>query len=199
MTSDIQVFVRWKEQTIFAGEDVECIITFKNVAETSSPDAHGPQHPVHQRKASRSITVGSQSDSYFSLKSPQNFFFNNHYHRRSLTLSPRNKTFDRSHRISSSLGSPFGAAHSFPPQSPSTLGPGSNHKHKRSISILSIDSEGGGHDKTPATPQFNRARPARGHGRSASLQILPRRNDDNDASFLSPGMPPQSLLASIHS
>ncbi|KAJ9209122.1 hypothetical protein DTO021D3_430 [Paecilomyces variotii] len=188
MSSDIQVFVKWKEQTIFAGEDVECIITFKNVAETSSPDANGPQHPVHQRRASRPITAGSQPDSYFSLKSPQSFFFNNNNNnRRSIAGSPRNKAFDRSHRVSSSLGSPFGAAHSFPPQSPSNLGPGSNHKHKRSISILSIDSEGGGNDKTPVPPQLNRSRPAKGHGRSASLQILPRRNDDYEVSFSSPG------------
>lgn len=181
MPSDIQVFVKWKEQTIFAGEDVECIITFKNVAESSTPEPNEAQRTPHQRQSSRTITAGSAGDNYFSLKSPHNFFFNGNS-RRSLPGSPRAKTFDRSHRPATSLGSPFLASHSFPPlQTPSRLGNGhpSNHKHKRSVSILSIDSEGG-NDKTPVPSHFNRPSPARGHGRSASLQVLPRRNEGYD-------------------
>ncbi|KAI9934930.1 hypothetical protein MW887_000551 [Aspergillus wentii] len=76
MPSDIQVFVRWKDQTIFAGEDVECTITFKNVAESNTESNHGPQSQQqhHQRKQSRVGMVNSTSDSFFSLKSPQNLF-----------------------------------------------------------------------------------------------------------------------------
>ena len=40
MPSDLQVFVKWKEQTVFAGEDVECTITFKNVAEIAEEKAN---------------------------------------------------------------------------------------------------------------------------------------------------------------
>jgi hypothetical protein len=192
MPSDIQVFVKWKEQTIFAGEDVECIITFKNVSENGTPDApSGPQH-LHQRRASRSLngTGTSNSDGYFALKSPQ-FLFNGN--RRSLPQSPRQKTFDRSHRVSASLSSPLGAAHSFPPlHTPSRLNhtQSSGHKHKRSVSILSIDSEGGS-EKTSVPSQFNRPRP-RGHGRSASLQVLPRRSTGPEEIF-SPGIIHESL------
>lgn len=167
MSSDIQVFVKWKDQTIFAGEDVECTITFKNVADGAAESKNGGQH-THQRKQSRAANVTPHSDSFFSLKSPHNLFFNNH--RRSFpTRNPQ-------HRISSSLSSPLIGSHSFPPPSTPRSASSYGHKHKRSVSILSIDSEGGG-DKTPRTSsQFSRPWQTRGgHGRSASLQVVPKR------------------------
>ncbi|KAL4803579.1 Rgp1-domain-containing protein [Aspergillus unguis] len=172
MSSDIQVFVKWKDQSIFAGEDVECVITFKNVAERSD-DPNNAQTP-HLRKQSRTaMTPRSES---FSLRLPPNPFRNPN--RRSYPIVPRKSP---SHRISSSVSSPLIGSHSFPPPSTPRNGPlPAGHKHKRSVSILSIDSEGGNSsvagDKTPRTPsQLNSARPARGHGRSASLQVTPRR------------------------
>lgn len=188
MPSNIQVFVKWKDQTIFAGENVECIITFKNVAESGSEASNGGESGQHQRKASRvaNHTSNSNSDSFFSLKSPQNLFSG----RRSYSISSQRKPY---HRTASSLSSPLVASHSFPPPSgpstPRNWQPG--HSHKRSVSILSIDSEGQP-DSTPS-PQNFRGRPARGHGRSASLQIAPRRNDSYDDSYrkceYSPGCP----------
>lgn len=38
-TSNIRVFVRWHEQVVFAGEEVKCTITFRNVTRT------GPESP----------------------------------------------------------------------------------------------------------------------------------------------------------
>lgn len=173
MSSDIQVFVRWKEQTIFAGEDVECIITFKNVAESSHAEpARGVQPPA-QRKTPRPLNNGTNGDSYFSPRSPQNSFFHNT--RRTLVQTPRQKTFSRSHRQSASLGA-FATSHSFPPHyTASSLSQEQlpNRRHRRSVSILSIDSEVG-NDRSPIPSQFGRPRPLRGHGRSASLQISPQ-------------------------
>ncbi|KAL5003581.1 Rgp1-domain-containing protein [Aspergillus recurvatus] len=171
MSSDIQVFVKWKDQSIFAGEDVECTITFKNVAERSE-DPNNAQTP-HLRKQSRAA-ITPRSDS-FSLRLPSNPFRNPN--RRSYPISPRKSP---SHRISSSVSSSLIGSHSFPPPSTPRTGPSAGHKHKRSISILSIDSEGGNSsiagDKTPRTPsQLTHSRPVRGHGRSASLQVVPRR------------------------
>ncbi|KAL4956900.1 Rgp1-domain-containing protein [Aspergillus filifer] len=169
MSSDIQVFVKWKDQSIFAGEDVECTITFKNVAEKNDTPNHA-QTP-HLRKQSRSALT-PRSDT-FSLRLPSNPFRNPN--RRSYPITPRKSP---SHRISSSVSSPLIGSHSFPPPSTPRTGPSPGHKHKRSISILSIDSEGGSSvagDKTPKTPQLNHSRPTRGHGRSASLQVVPRR------------------------
>lgn len=178
MPSNIQVFVKWKDQTIFAGENVECTITFKNVTDSSSEARSGGEHGLHQRKASRvaNRASNSNSDSFFALKSPQGLFSG----RRSYSISSQRPP---NHRTASSLSSPIGASHSFPPPSgpstPRNWQPG--HSHKRSVSILSIDSEGQP-DKSPSQQNF-RARPARSHGRSASLQVAPRRNDSYDDSF----------------
>ncbi|KAL4893088.1 Rgp1-domain-containing protein [Aspergillus ambiguus] len=177
MPSDIQVFVKWKDQTIFAGEDVECTITFKNVAEQSAESSNGGQLP-HQRQQSRTGNTSPPSESLFSLKSPQSLFFNSH--RRSYpTLAKRTPT----HRISSSVSSPLIGSHSFPPPSTPRSGPPPGHKHKRSVSILSIDSDLPP-DSTPrSSSQFNRSKPVRGHGRSASLQVPPRRYEGYEDPF----------------
>ncbi|KAJ5666695.1 hypothetical protein N7462_011104 [Penicillium macrosclerotiorum] len=138
MPSNIQVFVKWKDQTIFAGENVECTITFKNVSETASEIGHGGEAGQHQRKLSRvaNHASSSNSDSFFSLKSPQSLFSG----RRSYSISSQRKSY---HRTASSLSSPLVSSSSFPPTSspstPRTWQPG--HSHKRSISILSIESE----------------------------------------------------------
>lgn len=157
---------------------MECTITFKNVAESSS-ESNNPNGSMHQKRPSRPATANAKSGSYFSLKSPAGLF--SHQNRRSYPLSPRKVPTDRSHRVSSSLSSPFGApSHSFPPaHSPTSRNwqlP--NHKHKRSVSILSIESDGGS-EKTAASSPFSRYRPTRYHGRSASLHVLPRRNNED--------------------
>ncbi|RDW90398.1 putative intracellular protein transport protein (Sat1) [Aspergillus mulundensis] len=185
MSSDIQVFVKWKDQSIFAGEDVECTITFKNVAETGEEPNNA--QTLHLRKQSRAAMT-PRSDS-FSLRLPSNPFRNPN--RRSYPIVPRKSP---SHRISSSVSSPLIGSHSFPPPSTPRTGPSAGHKHKRSVSILSIDSEGGNSsvagDKTPRTPsQLTHSRPVRGHGRSASLQVVPRRYEgyeDNPKGLRSP-------------
>jgi hypothetical protein len=176
-SSNIQVFVKWKDQTIFAGEDVECVITFKNVTDTTPAASNGGEG--HQRKLSRvaNHASNSASDSFFSFKSPNSLFSG----RRSYSISSQRKPF---HRTASSLSSPLVGSNSFPPNSPSTprsWQPG--HSHKRSVSILSIDSEG--HvDSSPSPQNFARAKSiARGHGRSASLQVAPRRNDSYDEAY----------------
>ncbi|PWY71666.1 intracellular protein transport protein [Aspergillus heteromorphus CBS 117.55] len=179
MPPDIQVFVKWKEQTIFAGEDVECIITFKNVAETNVEPRAGGQ-TLHQRQPSRATS--SHSESLFSLRSPQKFFFSPH--RRSYPNIPKKSP---SHRISSSVSSPLIGSHSFPPTSSPRNGPPPSGTHKRSVSILSIDSEGTGEPTPRTSSQYSRSRPTWGHGRAASLQVLPRRNEFYEDSFAKAG------------
>lgn len=175
MPSNIQVFVKWKDQTIFAGENVECTITFKNVADSGSDASNGGDAAQHQRRTSRvaNHANSANSDSFFSLKSPQNLFSG----RRSYSISSQRRPY---HRSASSLSSPLGASHSFPPPSgpstPRNWQPG--HGHKRSVSILSIDGEG--QPEKTSSPQNFKGRPARGHGRSASVQLVPRRNDSYD-------------------
>ncbi|CAG7931994.1 unnamed protein product [Penicillium olsonii] len=176
MPSDIQVFVKWKDQTIFAGENVECTITFKNVADTS---AESNPESLHSRKGSRVANhtnhTSSNSESFFGFTFPG---------RRSFSISSQRKPY---HRTASSLNTPLTpGSHSFPPNNgpstPRTWQPG--HSHKRSVSILSIDSEGQA-DPSPSPLQHHSARskPARGHGRSASLQVPPRRNNSYEDTY----------------
>ncbi|KAM5355558.1 hypothetical protein ACJ41O_002204 [Fusarium nematophilum] len=47
--SNIRVFIRWHDQTVFAGEEVKCTITFKNVA----PGAGQPKQQPPQSERSR--------------------------------------------------------------------------------------------------------------------------------------------------
>ncbi|KAJ5200991.1 hypothetical protein N7449_005794 [Penicillium cf. viridicatum] len=189
MPSNIQVFVKWKDQTIFAGEDVECTITFKNVADTGADANKGNEGSQHSRKISRvaNHTPNSNSESFFGFKSPQALFSG----RRSYSTSSQRKP---SHRAASSLSSPLVGSHSFPPNNgpstPRAWQPG--HNHKRSVSILSIDSEGQ-LDPTPSPHHYNRHQPARGHGRSASLQVLPRRNNSYEDSYKKARSPSQAF------
>jgi RAB6A-GEF complex partner protein 2 len=179
--------VQWKEHTIFAGEDVECVITFKNVLETPGAEVTSAQRPAHQRRASRSIPSSIHPDSYFSFKSPPNPVLHNRP--RSTTQSPVQKTFDRPHRASMSLTSPVAAAHSFPPTTHSprvSHGQSANHTHKRSLSILSIEGDAA-NEKTPVPPQFHRSRQGWGHNRAASLQALPQKPAAPEELLYSPG------------
>jgi hypothetical protein len=179
MPSDLQVFVRWKEQTVFAGEDVECTITFKNVAANESHEPAGAQQPQHQRgNVSRSVN-GSANGDYFSSKSISRFLPNN---RRSFPLRPQGRPqppAGRTHRVSSSLSTPVAPSQGFPPLQPlpeTHKGQSSGHRHKRSVSIISLDNDG--KERKPGHPHFNTHVPTRGHGRSASLQVFSKRSDN---------------------
>lgn len=181
MPSDIQVFVKWKEQTIFAGEDVECVITFKNVADAPGDAANGPSTPQHGRRASRSlngIPSSGNNDGFFSVRSPASLFFGSKG--RSAPQSPRRPP-DRSHRVSASLSSPLNGPNSYPPlhTPPPRFDQSSGHRHKRSVSMLSIESDtGSAADKPSLSSPLGRPG-HRAHGRSASVQILPRRGPED--------------------
>ena len=177
MPSDLQVFVRWKEQTVFAGEDVECTITFKNVAADETPEPASGSQPLqhHRGNASRSMN-GLVNGEYSSPKSTQRFLPNN---RRSIPLRPQTRPHppgDRTHRVSSSLSTPIAPNQGFPPLQPLSekdRGQPPGHRHKRSVSIISLDNDG--KERKLGQPPV----PARGHGRSASLQVFSKRNDNH--------------------
>ncbi|KAF2745780.1 Rgp1-domain-containing protein [Sporormia fimetaria CBS 119925] len=167
---DIRVFVQWKESTVFAGEDVECTITFKNVADIDgqdtapNPTRHGGIVPAGERHRKlppvQSSTRPSMSrNSSFASQLPPPHLRG---HKPSLSLStPASNAGD-----SRSPLTPTGA---FPNGSGA---PANRHKHQRSLSIMSIGTE------TAAEVSHDRAAPTRrprGHGRSASLQVVPGR------------------------
>ncbi len=165
--TNIRVFVQWTEQTVFAGEDIECEITFKNVATI----------PTHSR-----TTLHQSAANVFApgrerqRKGPATQV-------KGSTLSPRPPKTARGHRTALSLNAPVTSLRS------SHVGSGSwsgrlpragkeSGSHKRSVSIISMGaSETALDDKASlnSIPEGSR-RISRGHGRSASLQILPWKN-----------------------
>ncbi|KAI1471061.1 Rgp1-domain-containing protein [Daldinia caldariorum] len=163
-SSNIRVFITWDDQTVFAGEDIKCHITFKNIAP-------GPNQPPSTQQQQTQYTLTDRSRQPSPLLSPRSKPNNG--------LTPPTPT--RGHRSTLSLTVPSNSSRlrgppqqwTPPQQQPPPQQPG--HAHKRSLSIVSIGSaatiEEQSHGNiSPARQQ----RPARGHGRSASLQISPR-------------------------
>lgn len=170
MQSDIQVFVRWKEQAIFAGEDVECIITFKNISTSHlNTEINPPQS--HSRRGSRPVNGIVNGTNYLPAKSLNPFSSNN---RRPPPPSPLHR---QAHRASASISSPLATSHSFPPNFPHRSNPSSGHKHKRSVSIISGDPEISAERPLPSPSPS--AKFGRTHARSASFQIFPKRTESN--------------------
>jgi len=163
--SNIRVFVQWKDSTVFAGEDIECIITFKNVAPLEGCDGSP------QRRQNGFATGGERQ-----RKLPP-------VHSSTRPSVSRNSSFTsqlppphvRGHRPALSLHTPSTAGGPRSPAPPSVTHGNSvgGQKHGRSVSIVSLGTDAGteiSHER--AIPI---RRPARGHGRSASLQVVPGR------------------------
>jgi RAB6A-GEF complex partner protein 2 len=163
--SNIRVFVHWSDQTVFAGEDIRCRITFKNVAHPP------PLQADRSRQASPLLgTPRKPNHSSSSLAPPTSA--RGHGHRTTLSLNvPPSHSRPRSNTAST----PQWLASPQQPPRPSTSSKSpSGHGHQRSISIMSIGSTPG-EDQTlnngSRTPSH---RSGRRHTRSASLQISPR-------------------------
>ncbi|KAL7624015.1 Golgi membrane exchange factor (Ric1p-Rgp1p) subunit [Parahypoxylon ruwenzoriense] len=163
VASNIRVFITWDDQTVFAGEDIKCQITFRNIAPgpsqaRSSHQHQQPQTPLTERSRQPSPLLSPRTKPNNGLTPP----VSGRGHRSTLSLTvPSNSSRLR------------GAPQQWTPTLSQPQRPG--HAHKRSLSIVSIGSAAALEDQShantaPARPQ----RPARGHGRSASLQISPR-------------------------
>jgi hypothetical protein len=188
--SNIRVFVQWKNATVFAGEDVECTITFKNVAVPEGRDrspvrkqngfAPGGERqrklpPVH---SSTRPTVSRNSSYTTAQKPPPNL---------------------RGHRPALSLNTPssVGGPRSPVPASGAFGNNMGGKAHGRSLSIMSLGTDAAtetSRDRGP-TP----ARPIRGHARSGSLQIVPGRQSSHPGTTSAIGMPSELIvLQPIH-
>lgn len=163
MSSNIRVFVQWKDSTVFAGEDIECTITFKNVAvtETLKP---GPAQKQNghatggERQRKLPPVVPSVSKPSMSRNSSVTSLF------------PQQD--QRGARLPPSLRSPSIAGDRRVPPSPSIASVNNmdGQKHERTVSIISLGTNAGteaSHDRG-----VQNRRPQRGHGRSTSLQVV---------------------------
>ncbi|KAI1456135.1 Rgp1-domain-containing protein [Annulohypoxylon moriforme] len=158
--SNIRVFITWDDQTVFAGEDIKCHITFKNIApgpnQARSSSQQPPTIPERSRQPSPLLSPRTKPNNGLTPPAPTRG------HRSTLSLT-----------VPSSSSRLRGPPQQWTPTQSSPQRPG--HAHKRSLSIVSIGSaatiEEQSQGKTsPARPP----RHPRGHGRSASLQISPR-------------------------
>ena len=178
--SDVRVFVHWRDQTVFAGEEVKCTITFKNIAQEA-----GQAKQNNGRKAS------SQSQQPQRSNADRNRFLSAltaplHSRGRGSTgavhSTPPSTTKTRGHRRSAlSLNIPppgtqtRSAAVQWPQTGNGAPDGSSGHAHKRSLSIVSIGSTSTVDDQMYRNEVATRsAAPRRGHNRASSLQILPR-------------------------
>ncbi|GAB7322162.1 hypothetical protein MBLNU13_g03176t1 [Cladosporium sp. NU13] len=173
-TSNIRAFVHWKEPSIYAGEDIECIITFRNVAaypgqepqeedEPQTPYSNGfsrAPSAVASRRSSlaQSSVQASWAPSFSSSRQAPN----GRGHRPALSLNVLS--------TSSRGGLPSAGLHSapMPGRTPTSARPVKGHG--RSLSIMSLGSEAPSEGRQAMPPPTNK-RPTRGHTRSASLQV----------------------------
>lgn len=138
---DIRVFVKWHEQTVFAGEEVRCTITFRNVASASAPSAHlAPQRTPRQGPG------GVRTTSKLQPPTPRGH--------RSVASSPR-------------VGGPppLQAAVGVGGEEEERRG------HRKSVSIVSLGGGGQGAGEDWESHAGRLSRFNRGHGRASSLQI----------------------------
>jgi RAB6A-GEF complex partner protein 2 len=180
-TSNIRVFVQWSEQTVFAGEDIECQITFKNVA--AVPNA--PRSSSHPSSLNGFAPGGGRERKSTPLQTPAAQGKNN------ISQNSRTAPSSRGHRSTLSLNVPVGSERSNPGPEPRNSGHGQvgteERSHKRSVSIISlgISEDPGDEAITQRNVAEGSRRPSRGHVRASSLQIVPRRSGTNGAGPLS--------------
>jgi len=182
--SSLRVLVRWKDAAVFAGEDVECTITFTNVAPPASRPPSGASPTAGSERQQRRLPpVHSSTRPTLSRKS-------------SLVSQPRPPPISRGHRPALSLQTPTTRRPSFTPSAGTANGISNNNNntagtsslsHGRSLSIISL----GATAPTAADGSHERGlpvrRPPRGHGRSASLQVVPSAYPGTPLPKLSPG------------
>jgi len=191
-TSSIRVYVQWLEPTVFAGEDVGCQITFKNIAAVPGT----PRIPSNTSTDSGSVSLAERhrkplipSQVTDARGSPSNV---------SISRSSRSLPPNRGHRSTLSLNVPASArfqradAQSINDAASETGSKGRGHSHRRSVSIISLGpSEMAPSEVSGTTVNESPRIPFRRHGRAASLQIAPRRANPNGNG------PPSGILISL--
>lgn len=157
MHSDIHVIVRFQEQSVFAGEELKCTITFKNIANLAEPITPS----IARRRSSRHESISQIAAQ--SLK--------NHAHLR-LSQNGRSASDKESqsdgrgrHRATASLQTPINTTD----LQSSTERPGFK---QRSVSIISVTSPVGNNDHPESSSSSSWARQQRlSHQRSSTTQL----------------------------
>lgn len=170
--SDIRVFVAFPASTVvFAGETLQCKITFKNISQKAAGGTGGATNPSRNSSVSSESSLAVSNPDRRSRGPPLQIPPGDN--RRVSPRLPASRPPSAGYKPPPSASKPPPSASKPPPlPTPSpTPTPGAN-RHKRSVSIVSLSSDIGdaGGLRSPSLT----TRP-RGHGRSASLQIPPGR------------------------
>ncbi|KAL9006445.1 MAG: hypothetical protein Q9188_000799 [Gyalolechia gomerana] len=161
--SNLRVSVECQNEAIFAGEQLECVITFKNTAQFSSKSTAPPAHN-HESARERWKDDTVANNLHNSVE---------HSHLRSST-TPFTKGYRKAaslKHLQSTTSTASGRGHKTNVRLAQQPG---DRSHGRSVSIVSIGSDTTSTEhKSPGTSVSRR--PGEGHGRAASLQFLPMR------------------------
>ena len=170
--SDIRVSVQWKNPAVFAGEDIECTITFKNIAlarrvnHSPPPSPHTTSHGSHRERWKETLPMRSAN----TPASPK--------HRRSPSLPGFSQSHAGTHKHLLSNNSANGSGKSSVAEFYDSISkpacPGHN-KHRRSVSIVSIRGEAN-EETSRHGHLLNSGRSGHSHARAASLHVMPRGN-----------------------
>jgi hypothetical protein len=154
--SNIRVSIQFTQSTVFAGEDVQCIITFKNAAQPYGSDRHHDELPSYPQRKIPAVPARRPS---IARHAPGH------------GVAQRRRGHKLVHS-SSTPSTPVLGEISGENQASVVARPA----HGRSLSIRSISSNthGAGEWANQDAEPSGR-RPARGHMRSSSLQMVPRR------------------------
>lgn len=173
--SHIRAYVHFKQPTVYAGEELECIIEFRNIA-----------RPAGTERADTSNGGISKDRTGLASHSRQSSFAPRIVSRApSTAASTQGVLRGKGHRPTLSLnvvsGSSRGGNNGTHSQTnsishPGVLGSGSRPAkgHGRSLSILSLGSEAISEGRAPMLAAMPGKKPARAHTRSASLQHPPK-------------------------
>jgi hypothetical protein len=161
MPSDIHVLVQFQDQCVFAGEELRCTITFRNILEQPEPQALSTP-PLRN---SRTTSIGKHAGAASRQPSAQS----EGHITRTASRQPSHGSEQQSasaHRIPSISGE-----HS-PQSAPEGAGRSrcQGHKQQRSVSIISVTSPTISPSQN-AFPSGLGLRPAATHRRSSTIQI----------------------------
>ncbi|KAK0347111.1 Golgi membrane exchange factor (Ric1p-Rgp1p) subunit [Friedmanniomyces endolithicus] len=176
--SNIRAYVQWREPTVYSGEDIECIITFKNIGRTveeeQGEDVQTPLASVngygHGRTPSYATSAAPSRRTSIAQSRPTPS-------RTPSGVGARDAPASRGHRPALSLNvmsaSSRAGLRSAPsqvktPQSPFIQ---SAKGHGRSLSIMSLGSDAPSDSRPSIQNRPPGMRPVKGHSRSASLQV----------------------------
>lgn len=179
--SDIRVSVQWKSSTVFAGESIDGIITFKNTAQLRR---RSPSPNTFLRKAGASRERWKDTLPLHSAPRAAAGGLSRYASDNAVPTARTGPTLAANER-SGRNGSGFLTRHMA--NASAEGGAPQDDKKRRSVSIMSINSNVL-EDLGNQGQSLKASRPNNGHSRATSMQILPRRHRATSGLSPSTGM-----------